>query len=364
MPLLGRPGTGILPALGAAFAKAVLALLVILALGRLAFRPALRLVAPDGTPELFTGIVLLVVLGVGWVTEQAGLSMALGAFLAGLLLAETEYRPQVEGDIQPFRGILLTLFFMTVGMGLDLDLLRDKFPLLLGLLLVLLLVKSSLLAALSRALGLPMAVGAAVGIMLAQGGEFGFVLFSLARQADVISSDTAQVAMLVVGLSMAITPGLLASRGSRMEAAERSTTPRSPAVRREVVRQRAQGDPQAGVRSLGRTRTRSVSKELSDPWVSRRSLARYSAHGLPASSSAPRAVTPKPTHASSARACRRNTASAAWRVAPSAVSSALRPSARTAMASAPRSSAHASATRAAAAAPRRRGTRATRRPRG
>ncbi len=235
VPLLGRPGTGILPALGTAFAKAVLALIVILALGRLALRPALRLVARDGTPELFTGIVLLVVLGVGWVTEQAGLSMALGAFLAGLLLAETEYRPQVEGDIQPFRGILLALFFMTVGMGLDLDLLRDRFPVLLGLLLVLLLVKSSVLAALSRLLGLPMAVGAAVGIMLAQGGEFGFVLFSLAQQADVISADTAQVALLVIGLSMAITPGLLASsrvvlrrleqrpaasRGPRLESAD------------------------------------------------------------------------------------------------------------------------------------------------
>lgn len=211
VPLLGRPGAGILTALGAAFVKAALALIVIAALGRLALRPALRLVARDGTPELFTGIVLLVVLGIGWVTEQAGLSMALGAFLAGLLMAETEYRPQVEGDIQPFRGILLALFFMTVGMGLDLDLLRDKLPLLLGLLAVLLLVKASILAVLGRAFGVPIAVAAPVGIMLAQGSEFGFVLFSLAGQAQVISSDTAQIAMLVVGMGMALTPVLLAS---------------------------------------------------------------------------------------------------------------------------------------------------------
>ncbi len=210
VPLLGHPGAAILPALGGAFAKAAVALIVIVALGRLALRPTLRVVARGGTPELFTGIVLLVVLGVGWLTEQAGLSMALGAFLAGLLMAETEYRPQVEGDIQPFRGILLALFFMTVGMGLDLALLRDKLPLLLGLLMVLLLAKSSILALLGRVFGLPLAVSAAVGIMLAQGSEFGFVVFSLARQAEVISSDTAQVAMLVVGLSMAVTPALLA----------------------------------------------------------------------------------------------------------------------------------------------------------
>ena len=211
IPLLGRPDAGILPALGGAFLKAVVALSLILALGRLALRPALRLVARNGTPELFTGIVLLVVLGVAWLTDQMGLSMALGAFLAGLLVAETEYRPQIEGDIQPFRGLLLALFFMTVGMGLDLHLLREKLLLILGLVLLLFLVKSSVLVLLSRAFGLPLAVGAAVGIMLAQGGEFGFVLFALARQAQVISPDIAQLSMLVVGMSMAMTPALLAS---------------------------------------------------------------------------------------------------------------------------------------------------------
>ena len=216
LPLLGRPGAGILAALGAAALKAALALTVIVAVGRLALRPALRLVARDGTPELFTGIVLLVAVGVGWATEQAGLSMALGAFLAGLLMAETEYRPQIESDIQPFRGILLALFFMTVGMGLDLGLLRDKLPLLLALLGTLLLVKASLLALLSRAFGLPPAVAASVGIMLAQGSEFGFVLFALAGETGVIAAETAQLAMLAVGLSMAVTPALLAlSRGVR-----------------------------------------------------------------------------------------------------------------------------------------------------
>ncbi len=209
VPLLGGEGVRILPAVGNAFGKTAIAFIAILALGRLALRPMLRHVARADTPELFTGIVLLVVLGMGWITEQFGLPMALGAFLAGLLMAETEYRPQVEADIQPFRGILLALFFMTVGMGLDLELLRRQAPLILGLLLVLLTLKAGILALLSRAFGLPFGVGAAVGLMLAQGSEFGFVLFPLARQAKVITSDVSQLAMLVIGASMALTPALL-----------------------------------------------------------------------------------------------------------------------------------------------------------
>ena len=221
VPLLGGEDARILPAIGGALGKATIAFVLILAFGRLALRPVLRLVARNGTPELFTGIVLLVVLGVGWMTEQVGLSMALGAFLAGLLMAETEYRPQIEGDIQPFRGILLALFFMTVGMGLDLELLVRRAPLFLAGLVVLLSIKSSILALLSRAFRLPVAVGTAVGIMLAQGGEFGFVLFSLAQRAQVISAETAQLAMLLVGTSMALTPALLSSSRAVLRRLER-----------------------------------------------------------------------------------------------------------------------------------------------
>ena len=209
IPLLGGEGARILPALGNAFGKTAIAFIAILFLGRLALRPVLRHVAHADTPELFTGIVLLVVLGVGWITEQFGLPMALGAFLAGLLMAETEYRPQIEGDILPFRGVLLALFFMTVGMGLDLELLRLQAPLILGLLLALLCLKAIILALLSRAFRLPFGVGAGVGLMLAQGSEFGFVLFPLAQQAQVISREVSQLAMLVIGASMAVTPALL-----------------------------------------------------------------------------------------------------------------------------------------------------------
>ena len=211
VPLLRGGEVSVLPALGTALLRAALVLVVILVIGRLALRPLLRAVARDGTPELFTGIVLLLVLGVGWLTQQAGLSMALGAFLAGVLVAETEYRPQVEGDVQPFRGILLALFFMSVGMSVDVGLLWTRAPLLVGLTAALLLVKAGILIALARGFGFRLATAAALGLMLAQGGEFGFVLFALAGQAGVLDADTAQLAVLVVGLSMAATPLLLAA---------------------------------------------------------------------------------------------------------------------------------------------------------
>ncbi|HUF36828.1 MAG TPA: monovalent cation:proton antiporter-2 (CPA2) family protein [Gemmatimonadales bacterium] len=224
VPLLRGPEARVLPALGLAFVKAAVALVLILAVGRLLLRPLLRTVTRGGNPELFTGIVLLLVLGIGWLTEQAGLSMALGAFLAGVLIAETEYRPQVEGDIQPFSGILLALFFMTVGMGVDIALVWHQAPLLLALLVGLLLVKAGILLGLARAFRLGTATAAAVGLMLAQGGEFGFVLFALARQAEVLPAPIAQVAVLVVGLSMAVTPLLLAASRRVAHRLERTAT--------------------------------------------------------------------------------------------------------------------------------------------
>ena len=209
VPLLPGTGPGLGVALGLAFLKAVAALVLIVAIGRLALRPVLRAVARGGTPELFIGIVLLLVLGIGWLTQQAGLSMALGAFLAGLLVAETEYRPQVESDVQPFRGILLALFFMTVGMGIDAGLLWRHAPSLAGLLVGLLIGKALILAGLCRAFGLSATMGVGIGLMLAQGGEFAFVLFTLASGRGVLSAEAAQVAILIVGLSMAATPALL-----------------------------------------------------------------------------------------------------------------------------------------------------------
>ena len=224
VPLLGPAGSGILSALGGAFLKATTAMVLILAIGRLLVRPALRAVARANVPELFTGVVLLLVLGLGWLTELAGLSMALGAFLAGLVIAETEFRPQVEGDVQPFRGLLLALFFMAVGIGLDLSLLQARWLTLLALLFLLLIAKAGILAALAHLLRLPLAVSLGLGIRLAQGGEFGFVVFLLAHSAGVIPSEITQMAMLVTGLSMSATPLLFTAAravSQRLDAARR-----------------------------------------------------------------------------------------------------------------------------------------------
>ncbi len=209
VPLIGRPESGVLSPLAWALVKAAVAFLFIFAVGRLALRPLFRVVARGGDPELFTGIALLLVLGLAWLTQRAGLSMTLGAFLAGLLIAETEYRPQVEGDIQPFRGILLALFFMTVGMSTNPGLLAERAPTLVLLLVALLAIKSGILILVSRAFRLPWYAGASVGVMLAQGGEFGFVLFTVARDRGILAPETEQLAILVVGLSMAVTTLLI-----------------------------------------------------------------------------------------------------------------------------------------------------------
>jgi CPA2 family monovalent cation:H+ antiporter-2 len=238
VPLLSRPESGIPSALAWASLRALSAFLIIFAAGRLALRPLLRAVARGGDPELFTGIALLLVLGVGWLTRLSGLSMALGAFLAGLLIAETEYRPQIEGDIQPFRGILLALFFMTVGMNFNLGFLAERAPLLAGLLLILLATKAGILVLLSRGFGLTWSAAASVGLMLAQGGEFGFVLFALARELGVLTTATEQLAVGVVGLSMAATPLLIgASRalGRRLPAGEPGPGTLEPSAPRDYV---------------------------------------------------------------------------------------------------------------------------------
>ncbi|HEU0015025.1 MAG TPA: monovalent cation:proton antiporter-2 (CPA2) family protein [Longimicrobium sp.] len=215
VPLLGgAAGGGAAGGMGSALLKAAAALALIVFGGRLVLRPLLRRVAQTRAPELFTGVALLVVLGVGWLTAQAGLSMALGAFLAGLLIAETEYRHQVEGDILPFRGLLLALFFMTVGMEVDVSILAARPALVLGGLAGLLAVKAGAAWAACRLFGVEPAPAVRVALSLAQAGEFGFVLFSLAVAGGALDRETAAVAVLVVALSMTATP-LLFALGAR-----------------------------------------------------------------------------------------------------------------------------------------------------
>ena len=216
VPLLGREGGALLPSLGIAAAKALGAMALIIITGRTLLRPVLRTVAAARTPELFTGITLFLALGVSWLTGLAGLSMALGAFLAGLLISETEYRHQVEGDIEPFRGLLLALFFMTIGMGIDVRLLVENAPLVLGGVLALVVVKAVVIAGLARAFGQPVGTAVFVGFSLAQAGEFAFVLFTLGMGGGALSQEVGGIALLVVALSIAVTPVLL--RVGRMAA--------------------------------------------------------------------------------------------------------------------------------------------------
>lgn len=195
--------------LGLAAVKAVVAIGIIMIAGRLLLSPLLRIVAGARSPELFVASVLLVALGTSFFTEQAGLSLAFGAFLAGMLLAETEYRHQVAADIEPFRGILLGLFFMTVGMSIDLLFAVDRILIVLALVIALMVGKGALIYGLGRAFGVEKWRALRVGAHLCQGGEFGFVLFALAAENGILGQDVALTLIIAVAISMALTPVIL-----------------------------------------------------------------------------------------------------------------------------------------------------------
>ncbi|HXZ02309.1 MAG TPA: monovalent cation:proton antiporter-2 (CPA2) family protein [Stellaceae bacterium] len=219
LPLLA-PGaqSGIAAALGLALAKGVTAIVVILLLGWLVVRPLFRLSATTRIRETFAATNLLVVLGLGWATAEAGMSMALGAFLAGLLLAETEYRHQVEADILPFRGLLLGLFFITVGMAIDTPLVLRQWPEVLSLSAALLLGKPVILWVLARLFRLGAPVATRVGLLLSQCGEFAFVIFGIAQQLGILRHRDGVLLIATVALTMATTP-LMAALGRRLAVA-------------------------------------------------------------------------------------------------------------------------------------------------
>jgi CPA2 family monovalent cation:H+ antiporter-2 len=216
VPLLGAESTTVGTALGIALLKAALALLAILVAGRLVLRPLFRVIAARHTPELLVGLALLVVLGAGYATEAAGLSLALGAFLAGLLVAETEFRHQVEADLAPFRGILLSLFFMTVGMTVDFGVIAREGWTVAAVVGAILVIKALTIAGVCRALRLPTGLALRQGLMLAESGEFAFILFALAMTAGLIDDGTGRVLVLAVALTMVATP-LLAVAGRAAE---------------------------------------------------------------------------------------------------------------------------------------------------
>ncbi|KAJ4778264.1 Glutathione-regulated potassium-efflux system protein kefC [Rhynchospora pubera] len=197
-------------ALGKAAVKAMVAITAIIAGGRLLLRPIYKQIAENQNAEIFSANTLLVILGTSLLTARAGLSMALGAFLAGLLLAETEFSLQVESDIAPYRGLLLGLFFMTVGMSIDPKLLFSNFPVILGTLGLLIAGKTILVLIVGKLFGISPIAAFRVGLMLAPGGEFAFVAFGEAVNQGLLSLQLSSLLFLVVGISMALTPWLAA----------------------------------------------------------------------------------------------------------------------------------------------------------
>ena len=189
-----------------AVVEAVLAVAVIALVGRLVLKPLFRLAASTDNPEFFMAATLLIAVGSGVIAALAGLSMALGAFIAGLLLAETEYRRAVEAMIDPFRGLLLGVFFFSVGMHIDLSFIWREPALVIGGFIAMMAAKTALLVPLCRLFGVPWAASVETGLLLAPGGEFAFIGIGLAAQFGLVDPGVAAGVLAVVSLTMGTLP--------------------------------------------------------------------------------------------------------------------------------------------------------------
>ncbi len=200
--------------LGAALLKGVFVIGAMLAAGHWLLRPLFHIIAAQRSSELFTLAALLFALAAAWLTHLFGLSFALGAFIAGMLLGETEFRHQVEADIRPFRDVLLGLFFVTIGMMLDLLALPGIIHWVLFLVVAIIFFKVVLITALSRLLGAAPGVALRTGIVLAQGGEFGLALLALALAEGTLAPEASQVVLAAIIITMLLSPFLIASNGA------------------------------------------------------------------------------------------------------------------------------------------------------
>ena len=209
IPALGSSPDQLLAALGWALLKAAVLVTVLLTGGQGVMRGWLTLVARRKSDELFMLNLLLITLGLAWLTELAGLSLALGAFIAGVLVSETEFRHQVGTDIRPFHDVLLGLFFITIGMMLDWHILLEQWALVLGLLLVPLLLKAGIILGLARGMGATTGEAMRTGLYLAQAGEFGFVLLSLTQDNGLVRPALMNPILAAMVLSMLATPFLI-----------------------------------------------------------------------------------------------------------------------------------------------------------
>ncbi|MES2316573.1 MAG: monovalent cation:proton antiporter-2 (CPA2) family protein [Pseudomonadota bacterium] len=209
IPSLGKPPEELASTLGWAALKATLVLVLLLFIGQKIMRKWFTIVVKRRSQELFMLNLLMITLGAAWITERAGLSMALGAFVAGMLISETQYKHQVEEDIKPFRDVLLGLFFITVGMLLNVGLVVQHWWLVLILLCGPVLLKFALIALLAKLFGASDGVSMRTGLALAQAGEFGFVLLTLTSGAKLIDPFIIQLVLASMVLSMLVAPFLI-----------------------------------------------------------------------------------------------------------------------------------------------------------
>ena len=266
LAILGRGdgtfGLGDLLALG----PAVVGLGVIVLFGRLALRPMMRSVAKAKSEEMFMAACLLVIIGAGLVASLSGLSMALGAFVAGILLAETEYRHEVEVKIEPFKGLLLSLFFVSLGIRLDLSLLVASPVFVLAVALGLVAVKAVMVVGLGRLLGLSGRAAIEAALTLAAGGEFAFVILDNATAAGVVSGQVGQAVLVAATLTMFLIP-LLSGIGGRL--ARRAPAPVSEAP--EVPEEHQGEEPVGRVLVVGYGRVGRLVGDMLDrhdlPWI-------------------------------------------------------------------------------------------------
>jgi len=209
LPAIAPASTGTTPDfLG--FLRVVLTIAVVVIGGRLLMRPLFRVAARTQIPEVFTASTLLVVLGTAWFVQMGGISMSLGAFLAGVLLADSEYRHEIEARVDPFKGLLLGLFFISVGMSANIRLAAGEPLLIASILLGLLAIKCLILLAIGRLARIRVDSSLMLAGVLAQGGEFAFVIFSLAMQNNLLDRHLRDVLIVAITLSMALTPVLMA----------------------------------------------------------------------------------------------------------------------------------------------------------
>lgn len=216
LPLLSNPNINVAKAMGGAMVDAAIAMAIILVVGRFLLRPIFRVVVASKSDVLFLSVTLIVVLGSAFVTYKLGLSFAFGAFVAGLMVAETEYKYRVESEIMSLESLLMGLFFITIGMSFNFQMLIEKLPLIILIAAGLIVCKALIIVILCRLFKFPLAPSIHSGLLLSQGSEFAFIVFIMAVDHNVMSPELSQLLMTVVTLSMAVTP-LLATLGRKIK---------------------------------------------------------------------------------------------------------------------------------------------------